>query len=178
MKTFSIGSPTATFNVYVEKAAPLTDLQGYEPEFGSTTSLRNGDIKSLGDLGGNGWRKVFNVYAKLLFDLPDSSQWYPRNSPSWQHYRDETLLQSHSTTALHFGHVSEHLLDNRHAIHIIAGRTHATKLGIAEQFLWLDSEFAKHPDKPIVICPYFDYRQLSNVKIRYLTTLITALECA
>ncbi|MDD1783717.1 hypothetical protein LRP49_21295 [Enterovibrio sp. ZSDZ35] len=176
MNTFSIGSPTATFNVYVKKAAPLAELLGQEPEFGSTTSLRIGDIKSLGDLGGNGWRKVFNVYAKLLFDLPKSSQWHPQNLTTWQRFRDETLLQSHSATALHFGSVSEGQFEGNQVIHIIAGRTHATKLGIAEQCVWLDHEFAKHPNKPILICPYFDYRQLSNVKIQHLATLITAIE--
>ncbi|KXF81740.1 DUF6942 family protein [Enterovibrio coralii] len=176
MNTFSIGNPNATFNVYVEKPAPLAELTGVEPDFGSVTPLKNGDIKALGDLGGNGWRKVFNVYAKLLFALDSTSRWFPSGYTSWQAFRDEALLQTHSDFAIHFSNIAIDQTDKQGTIHIIAGRTHAMHSGIAEQCVWMNQEFARHPTKPILVCPYFDYRQLSNVKIEYLVNLISSIE--
>ena len=36
---------------------------------------------------------------------------------------------------------------------------------------WLDSRFAIN-DAGVIVCPYFDYRQLSDERIRYLVSLL------
>ena len=36
---------------------------------------------------------------------------------------------------------------------------------------WLDSRFAIN-DAGMIVCPYFDYRQLSDERIRYLVSLL------
>ncbi|OEE67653.1 hypothetical protein A1OO_18095 [Enterovibrio norvegicus FF-33] len=172
---FSLGSGNPSINVYVEKAPPLHALWGEMPLTGSHTPLINGDINAIGQAGGNGWRKVFNVYAKLLFALPEDSTLRPLGFSTWQRFRDEALLQQASNAALYFGRHDLLTLADSGGIHIIAGKTHAQKLGIAEQCVWLDKDFARHPTLPIVICPYFDYRQLSNQKIDVLTKLMAKL---
>jgi hypothetical protein len=42
--------------------------------------------------------------------------------------------------------------------------------------VWLDEEFAIDKVSNLVICPYLDYRQLSNIKITRLVELLTELE--
>lgn len=172
MTHYAFGDPLAPFNVYVEKAPPSHELWGDTPPVTSTTPLKPGEIDALGKLGGNGWRKVFNVYAKLMFAFPDGAALKPQGFNKWQDYRDKKLLQSQSGTSLTFGHADMNQQAQRGGIHIIAGRTHATRLGISGQCIWLDNEFARHPDLPVIICPYFDYRQLSNHKIERLVSLI------
>ncbi|WP_407330490.1 DUF6942 family protein [Enterovibrio sp. 27052020O] len=175
MYSFSLGPSNPSINVYVEKAPPLHDLWGEMPLEGSRAPLNSGDITAIGQVGGNGWRKVFNVYAKLVFALPEHSTFRPHGFAAWQTYRDDELLQATSNGALLFGRHDVNALAARHGIHIIAGKNHAQKLGIAEQCVWLDNDFARHPTLPIIICPYFDYRQLSNQKIEVLVRLIEQL---
>ncbi|WP_281544366.1 hypothetical protein [Grimontia sp. SpTr1] len=172
MSHYAFGDSSASLHVYVEKSPPCEELWGEAPESGHVKALQEGDIKSLGNIGGNGWRKVFNVYAKLLFTFPESSPFKPSSFSSWQDFRDQALLQSQSGTSLLFGDWDVEENARQGGIHIIAGRTHALKLGLSEQCVWLDNEFAKHTTLPIFICPYFDYRQLSNVKIERLVGLI------
>lgn len=62
----------------------------------------SGQINSINQHCGNGWRKVFNVYAKVLFALPSEYYSFAKQAVSWQAYRDELLLQQHSGTALLF----------------------------------------------------------------------------
>jgi hypothetical protein len=40
---------------------------------------------------------------------------------------------------------------------------------------WLDKDFAVNRAQNIIVCPYFDYRQLSNIKIQSLAELIISL---
>ncbi|MGF1766454.1 hypothetical protein L4D06_03565 [Enterovibrio makurazakiensis] len=181
MHSFSLGSPNASIIVYVEKAPPLDKLWGDMPQNGSNTPLSFEEIKAIGEVGGNGWRKVFNVYAKLLHALPENSSLRPKGFETWQAYRDNELLQVSSNTRLCFGHHHLQLPTNKHEprerqIHLIAGKTHANQLGIATECVWLDHEFAKHPTMPLIVCPYFDYRQLSNNKIDVLIGLMQSLE--
>ncbi|USH03751.1 hypothetical protein K6Q96_07095 [Grimontia kaedaensis] len=178
MNHYAFGHPQARINVYIEKAPPSETLWGESPSEGSFKALIDGDIKSLGELGGNGWRKVFNVYAKLLFAFPHQSIFRPNNALNWQNYRDQCLLQDQSDTALCFGMWDVEQRGKGGGIHIIAGRTHALNLGLSEKSVWLNNEFAKHPSLPIFICPYFDYRQLSNAKIDVLVNLINGSDTA
>jgi len=59
------------------------------------------------------------------------------------------------------------------------GRTYAKSL-VNSQLLtapltWLDDEFAINKEARVIVCPYFDYRQLSNIKIVRLAQLMKSL---
>ncbi len=161
----------------IEEYQDLTNIQ----------PVSNGEIANIGLQCGNGWRKVFNVYAKLLFCLAEADRTanldislnlsLVRDFKNWQDYRESLLLQKSSQTALIFGEVT--ISPKANQIHILSGKTHAKNL-IAKQlvdpqFDWLDSEFAVNRAARSIICPYFDYRQLSNIKIERLVKLISSL---
>ena len=143
----------------------------------SVLPLTQGEIYAIGQACGNGWRKVFNVYAKLLYALDNRSFIHRDNAPTWQQYRDEYLLQSNSQTALRFS--SPRLCPSEKTVHIICGKTYAKHLlhseKLAVQLTWLDDEFAINNRHKLIVCPYFDYRQLSNIKIEKLALLLQAL---
>lgn len=178
MNHFGLGDNHAQFCVYVEKSPPVATLWGEAPLVETLRPLAPGDIYALGQRGGNGWRKVFNVYAKWLFALNGQVKTPVGDAPSWQDFRDTALLQSDSQTALLFGDWDVPYRATSGGIHVVAGRTYANQLGLSEQCVWLDNEFARHPELPIIICPYFDYRQLSNAKIDILNRLLLAITTA
>ncbi|KDM89681.1 DUF6942 family protein [Photobacterium galatheae] len=170
-----LGCPDFTFAAYIENRpdmpgmATLDQLQPAIP----------GEIHSIGQACGNGWRKVFNVYAKLMFALDNRQFSYTAHMPSWQHYRDHFLLQSSSQTALLFSPpnliaVPDEACSPKY--HIIMGRTYAKKListgQLTAPLIWLDHEFAINREHRLVVCPYFDYRQLSNIKIERLAAIL------
>lgn len=165
------GDAQAQLRVYVAKRPPMQEyayLTAVQP-------LLQGEIALINQACGNGWRKLFNVYAKLLFALPASFGFLERAS-SWQAYRDSMLLQAGSDTALLFS--PPQLTPTNNTLHIIAGRTHAKDLieaGLPLQLNWLNAEFAVDPHNRVLVCPYFDYRQLNNEKIGYLVQLMTQL---
>lgn len=140
--------------------------------------LLPGDIYRVGQETGNHWRKIFNVYAKLLFELGG-----PRVSEfsRWQSYRDERMLQTDSGIALIFsGFESLKKLapnpltsKNRQGeVTLIMGKQFAEDIGFWEyEGRWVDQSFAVN-SKGWILCPYFDYRQLSNARIGRLVSLI------
>jgi hypothetical protein len=65
--------------------------------------------------------------------------------------------------------------NNGHSIHIIMGKTYAKSFDFADKLIWLDNEFAIKPENNVIVCPYFDYRQLSNIKIIRLVEMIKSL---
>ena len=149
------------------------------PEYENSTALqamRAGDITRIGQACGNGWRKVFNVYSKLLFALDSESFLFSGRAPTWQTYRDSFLLQQGSGTALLF---SPPQLSDNHCIHIISGKTYAKALINAGEIdcslIWLDEHFAIDVANKLIVCPYFDYRQLSNIRIERLAELMKEL---
>lgn len=166
------GDQQAQIRVYVAKRPPMQEyayLSTIQP-------LLQGEIALINQACGNGWRKLFNVYAKLLFALP-ASFGFLQQASSWQAYRDSVLLQAASNTALLFS--SPQLTPPSNTLHIIAGRTYAKTLveaGLPLQLSWLNAEFAIDSHNRVVVCPYFDYRQLNNEKIGYLVSLIQQLE--
>ena len=109
----------------------------------------------------------------MLFALPSEYYNFAKRTPDWQTFRDEQLLQAHSQTALLF---SPPILGKPKQLHIIAGRTHAKQLineGLLHcQLTWFDDEFAISKSDKVIVCPYFDYRQLSNIKIARLSQLV------
>jgi hypothetical protein len=168
----------------------------------SISPLRSGEIKNIGDSCGNGWRKVFNVYAKFQFSLGTAIKTFDAGFSSWQEYRDRQLLQPGSQTALLFSPPNLNNQPTKHGssleahpsapteskknrnkevkhvsiIHIICGKGYAKQLldenQLKADFTWLDAEFAVDYQNNCFVCPYFDYRQLSNVKIERLIKLI------
>ncbi|RXJ74977.1 hypothetical protein CS022_01795 [Veronia nyctiphanis] len=172
MSFTALGDSKAIFSVYIEKSPPFEKAIGSPLPLETHYPLATGDIFAINQTGGNGWRKVFNVYAKLLFALPTTHRSFPDAFDSWQSFRDASLLQENSGTALYFGNADIKENARFGGLHIIAGRTHAKQLEIAGECVWLSESFAVHPDLPVFICPYFDYRQLSNIKIEQLVKLL------
>ena len=153
-----MGSPGYEIAVYIANRPPL-------PEFEQLSILRPikpGEIASIAERTGNHWRKVFNVYAKLAYQLDSQSY------TSWQQLRDESLLQSGSRYALLFTPPDLGASN----IHLVAGKTYAQDLGISEQLFYADHHFARNVAQKLIQCPYFDYRQLSNQRIDTLVSLI------
>lgn len=157
-----LGDHNARFRVYI----------GNRPDFEFSESglvaLGEEDIQRIGQHCGNGWRKVFNVYAKIMFTLPISFG-FKQHFNSWQHYRDNSLLQEGSNTALLFTPPD---FNDVGGLHIVMGRTYAKSLFAVDDLQWITPEFAIHRQHKLIVCPYFDYRQLSNAKILFLSDLI------
>jgi hypothetical protein len=155
--------------VYIEKRPPMPAWQ----QLDHLHAMQPGQINEINQACGNGWRKVFNVYSKVLFALPSEFYDFAKRAPDWQTFRDEQLLQAHSQTTLLF---SPPILNKSKQLHIIAGRTYAKQLinnGLLDcQLTWLDDEFAISKSSKVIVCPYFDYRQLSNIKIARLSQLV------
>ena len=174
-----LGDATARLRIYVAKAPPMAEFTGLD----ACVALLPGQIEQIYRHCGNGWRKVFNVYAKLVWALP--APWQPdlQDAQSWQQWRDRVLLQADSATALFFGVTgfgTNGFDANAEVLHIIAGRQHARDLlaqGLLPETLtgglvWLDDEFAVARRLRLLVCPYLDYRQLSDIKITRLVQLV------
>ncbi|KTF17005.1 DUF6942 family protein [Pseudoalteromonas sp. H105] len=164
-----MGDPHFNVAVYIANPPPMPQYQ----TLSTLAPLIDGEIDAINQACGNGWRKVFNVYAKVLFALPSEHHCFAKQAATWQTYRDKLLLQANSKTALLF---SPPQLTHEPTLHIIAGRTHAKSLinqGLLNITLdWLDDEFAINTQHKVIVCPYFDYRQLSNIKIARLSQLV------
>ena len=167
-----LGDQNARFRVYVENRPKMPQYQ----QLFDCEPMQPGDIDLIYQHCGNGWRKLFNVYAKLLCALDPKLFHFPTQASSWQQYRDNLLLQKASGTALLFDTPKLNPADN--TIHLIAGRTQAKQWieqGLACQLHWLNQEFAIDPSNKLLVTPYFDYRQLSNEKIEFTASLIQNL---
>jgi len=174
MASIGLGCSKFTFAVYLANTPNMLEYQGIT----GVNSLVSGEINAIGQACGNGWRKVFNVYAKLLYALkPADFNFAQRGAPTWQTYRDGYLLQAGSETALLFS--PPELDTNAQTIHIICGRTYAKQLLASDELqanlVWLDDEFAIDEANRLIVCPYFDYRQLSNIKIERLSVMLSQL---
>ncbi|MBQ4838083.1 MULTISPECIES: DUF6942 family protein [Pseudoalteromonas] len=171
--THGFGAAKGVLAVYVERRPNLEkyiNLQDVIP-------LQQGEIDYINQECGNGWRKLFNVYGKFIAQLQHPDHHFTNQSKgtgTWQHYRDNALLQSHSQEALLFS--PPNLERNSYQWHIIAGRTYAKRLlrdhDFTHSMVWIDEEFAIDRINKVIVCPYFDYRQLSNIKITKLVELI------
>lgn len=166
-----VGDPLAQFRVYMGNRPDFPSVVNLTP----ITPLTAGQLHLIGQACGNGWRKVFNVYAKLVFALSTDSIVSLQGRPSWQDFRTHTLLQASSNTSLLFSAPELHGCAAK-GINIIMGKAYATSLRLAYPLYWFDREFAVNLDHRTLICPYFDYRQLSNIKIIRLAKLIKDLD--
>lgn len=160
-----LGCTDALLRIYVAKPPPMQEFLALQ----QVAPLLPGQIQQIASHCGNGWRKVFNVYAKFVFALP--APWQPdlRDCATWQTWRDRCLLQASSQTSLLFS--TPALAENTETptLHIIAGRQHARALIASGELTvsldWLDEEFALNAEHRLIVCPYLDYRQLSDAKI-------------
>lgn len=171
MPSSGFGDVNARFRVYL--AAPPA-MEAYQ-QLVAIQPLQAGDIDQIYRYCGNGWRKIFNVYAKLLFALSPAHFSITSSATSWQQFRDQQLLQAASDTALCF---SAPQLGDKSVFHLIAGRTLAKQLlaqGLAADLCWLSPEFAVDPSRKLLVTPFFDYRQLNNEKIIGCATLLQLL---
>ena len=176
-QNIGFGSQRYRIAVYIGNQPTMVEYQ----QLNDITALCKDEIAHIVKQCGNGWRKVFNVYAKLLYALDQDLFSFTECAPTWQTYRDNHLLQSHGNVALLFSAPiltgkakSRHDCDN--VIHIIMGKTYAKSLVNTALTMvpltWLDEAFAINKKERLIVCPYFDYRQLSNSKIERLATLM------
>jgi hypothetical protein len=146
------------------------EIDGF-PNGDSLQPLASGDVAYVGQHTSNHWRKIFNVSAKFLFEL--YSTHVPLDSiDTWQAYRETRLFQAESHEALLF---SPPCFDQTGLIHIIAGKTYAQQLALPP-LTWLDEHFAINMEQRIIVCPYLDYRQLSNARITTLVALVQQVQ--
>jgi hypothetical protein len=129
-------------------------------------ALAPGDIATLVTAGGNHWRKILVIYAKLLQQLRPGAE-----PDTWQACREQHLLQAGSNTALIFTPLPAAAL-NGSTTHIISGKSHAEALGLKAELQWLNPHFAISTSRRIIVSPYFDYRQLPDRQIAGLAELI------
>jgi hypothetical protein len=130
--------------------------------------LQVGEISYIAAQTGNHWRKIFNIYAKLMFEL------MPEGFATWQDYRDTCLLQAGSQTGLLFSDPKD-LIEQKNSVVLISGKTYAQQLGLLADCIELNNGIYKHPDASLFVTPYFDYRQLSNAKLDYLAQQIGSI---
>ncbi len=138
------------------------------PEFQTLDSLKPleyGDIQRIVDATGNHWRKIFNIFAKLMYQLDKHTE------TTWQDYRDCILLQQGCGHALIFSSF-ESLPPSDGAFLIVAGKSYAKELGVFESVKLLGEGIYIDTSANVIVTPYFDYRQLSNRKLDMLISLI------
>jgi len=161
-----LGPHNFSIAIYIANRPVLDDY----PSLNRLRPMVPGEIAYIAQETGNHWRKVFNVSAKFLFQLY-SEEKKPNLPATWQSLRDSDLFQSHSDAALLF---SKPDLRKQEIIHIVCGKTYANQLGLG-RLLWLDNYFAIDPENKLIVCPYLDYRQLSNARINQLSGLVSSL---
>lgn len=191
-KAVGLGNSSASIIFYIKNRPPLDIYQNLN----IVKPLMPGEISHICQETGNHWRKIFNVYAKLIFELS------PHEFSTWQKLRDELLLQKHSEHCLLFSapnlttNLTANLTANsasiphqtsdantaqapyftstnpRIKLHIVLGKGYAEHLNLCSDSIWLSHDFAINHKLGLIICPYFDYRQLSNIKITQLAGLI------
>lgn len=165
-------SKTPKFCVYIANRPPLDEYQYLE----SIKPLISGEVLYIAKSTGNHWRKIFNVYAKFVYAYQQSKA--IEKYETWQIFRDDCLLQEGSKLRLLFSKPNfEHSSENEY--HIIMGKQHAADLGFHEDdhqgMVRIDNDFVIWPERKLIVCPYFDYRQLSNIKIEKMIKLVNQI---
>jgi len=154
-----LGDAEARLLVYAPHRPPLEpylSLDRLQP-------LASDELAALVSATGNHWRKIFNLYAKLLHRLD------PQEA-SWQDCRDQRLLQAGCGCALLFS-VPPRL--STPAWHLVMGKAYAGSCGL-DQLDDLRTGHGLHwsPSRRLILTPYFDYRALSNARLDDLYRLI------
>ncbi len=157
------GDPAFEFAVYIGNTPSVYEHSRYS----DLQPMKPGDIASIVQQTGNHWRKIFNLYAKLMHQLE------PGFESEWQQYREGRLLQRGSKQALLF---SQPLLGtSSKAIHLVTGKSHAEHLGLLARCDAVDEHFYVNRTAKLIVSPYFDYRQLSNRKLETLVEIVRSI---
>lgn len=157
--TIGIGDQPARLIVYAPHRPPLA---GYQ-QLNHLRPCQAGELAALVEATGNHWRKILNLYAKLLHRLEPFEA-------RWQDCRDQRLLQPGSATALMF---SSPLWPQPNAWHLVMGKTYAADCALeALPDLREYGAFRWSPTQRLILTPYFDYRALSNATLDELYRLI------
>lgn len=166
-QTIGLGSTSFELAIYVANRPPLD----HYPLLDHLQPMHADEIAYIVGRCSNHWRKLFNVYAKFLFELRGVNK--DINCHTWQCYRDSRLLQDHSREALLFSspNFSAHLK----SVHIVAGKTYAAQLNLPFSLDWQNKHFAINKQHKLIVCPYLDYRQLSNARIAQLVHYVKQL---
>jgi len=174
MINVGFGDSDFSLAVYIANKPPMLEYQSLP----SVIPLVEGEIDVINKACGNGWRKVFNVYAKILYELDNAHFPFSSRAETWQKYRDNYLLQDKCKLALLFS--PPELTPSTKIVHIICGKGYSKALvdsgRLVANLVWLDEEFAIDLQNRLIVCPYFDYRQLSNIKIDRLACLLKRLQ--
>lgn len=155
-----IGDEHYKLAVYIGNRPPLDEYIVRE----QLIPAREDELARIGRETGNHWRKIINIYAKLGYLLD------PKSFATWQAYREGFLLTKGSQQALLFNKAI--VTNGQDCIRLICGKTHAMTLVNEADLQWIDSDFAINRSQHLVVTPYFDYRQLSNVKLEKLVEII------
>ncbi len=178
-KLVGIGDEDAYIKIYIANTPNFM----FKHQSDGIYPLTKNEIYQCGQACGNGWRKVFNVYAKFIYAL-SLPQLNTQRFSSWQDYRDNALLQANSATALLYSPPAIVANSDAHTnidrrtngdIHIVMGKTYGKSLSLPTSVTWVNHEFAINDQMRLIICPYFDYRQLSNIKILQLIDLVNEI---
>ena len=158
-----IGDKAFELAVFIGSRQPLDKYMALN----TLQPVEEGSLADMVVLTGNHWRKIINIYAKLGFGLNSAGY------SSWQNYRDSYLLTKHSKQALLFdGYPTTR---ERKCINIICGKTYAATLLKGSVLSHYDDDFSINVENRIIVTPYFDYRQLSNLKLDKLIGLVRNL---
>jgi hypothetical protein len=145
-KAVGLGILDAKIIFYIRNCPPLAHYQNLT----RVKALVANEIADISRETSNHWRKIFNVYAKLLFKIS------PEQFTSWQHLRDSLLLQAESDHCLLFSAPDLLSAKPSQKLHIILGKGYAEQLGLCNGCIWLSHDFAINIDLGVIICPYFD----------------------
>lgn len=157
------GDPAFEFAVYIGNTPSVYEHSGYS----DLQPMKPGDIASIVQQTGNHWRKIFNLYAKLMHQLE------PGFESEWQQYREGRLLQRGSKQALLFS--QPQLGKPSTAIHLVTGKSHAEHLGLLTRCDAINEHFYVNCTAKLIVSPYFDYRQLSNRKLETLVEIVRSI---
>ncbi|GGX46014.1 DUF6942 family protein [Saccharospirillum salsuginis] len=161
MTDIGLGDPAARIRVHGPNRPPLPDYEHRD----TLTPAAPGELETLVAATGNHWRKIINLYAKLVHGLLPE---YDR----WQDERDNRLLQAGSGTALLFSKPVMPVC----ALTLVMGKTYALDCGFTESripdLVTGADGIRISPSQRLILTPYFDYRQLSNARLDALVTLI------
>lgn len=160
-----LGPTSAPIHVFVEHAPNWPESLSSDQNY-----LADGELQQIVECNTNHWRKIFNIAAKLCFELNSTEH------ANWQALRDSELFQMDSTMCMHLSASPTDIAElTREKIGIITGKTFAEALGYFQYTSELANGFYKVHQQPIWITPYFDYRQLSNAKLTELANLLKPL---
>lgn len=158
-KPIGLGDSNARLMVFAPHRPPLEPYLSLD----QLQPLVPGELAAMVSATSNHWRKIFNLYAKLVHRLEPQEQ-------NWQDCRDQRLLQAGSGCALLFSAPSLPA-DNRWQL--VMGKAYAESCGLDQlDDLRTELGFRWSPSRRLILTPYFDYRALSNARLDDLYRLI------